>query len=301
MDERTLRLLRSDERPLLEGFLHAQRDSSIFLLANARTAGLEDGELRYQGAYLGAFQGERLVGVVAHYWNGMLVLQAPGPELEALVSAQRARSPRALRGLIGPAAQVERARAHLDLPVEQAALDEPQGLYGLDLARLCLPAALDASLRARRARPGDEGRLAQWKLEYSLESLGEPDRPALRQECAQFAERAAAGGSTWVLESEGERVAMSSFNAELTELVQVGGVWTPPTLRGRGYARAVVGASLRDAQRAGCQRAVLFTGESNAPAVRAYAALGFERVGDYRMFILPPPGLAPLPAAGRAT
>ena len=81
-------------------------------------------------------------------------------------------------------------------------------------------------------------------------------------------------------------MASTSFNAETREAVQVGGVWTPPDLRGRGYGRAVVAVSLLDARAEGVGRAVLFTGDSNVPAIRAYAALGFRRIDDYRIVLL---------------
>ena len=63
----------------------------------------------------------------------------------------------------------------------------------------------------------------------------------------------------------------------------MGGVWTPPERRGRGYARAVVAASLLDARAEGVERAVLFT--ENPVARRAYEALGFRRVGEYGLVI----------------
>lgn len=93
-------------------------------------------------------------------------------------------------------------------------------------------------------------------------------------------------GDTWLLEDDGRPVAVTSFNAALAEVVQVGGVWTPPDRRGRGYGRAVVAASLLDARAEGVGRTVLFTGEANEPAIRAYLALGFQRVGDYRVVLL---------------
>ena len=72
-------------------------------------------------------------------------------------------------------------------------------------------------------------------------------------------------------------------------MVQVGGVFTPPELRGRGHARAVVAGSLLSARAAGVSRAVLFTERENAPARRAYQALGFRVVGDYGMVLLDTP------------
>jgi predicted GNAT family acetyltransferase len=80
-------------------------------------------------------------------------------------------------------------------------------------------------------------------------------------------------------------VAYAAFNAALPEIVQLGGVWTPPERRGRGYGRAVVAGALLAARDGGAQRAVLFTGDDNVAAKRAYAALGFRRVGDWGLVL----------------
>jgi predicted GNAT family acetyltransferase len=92
-----------------------------------------------------------------------------------------------------------------------------------------------------------------------------------------------------VLEVDGAPVAYRQFNATLPEVVQVGGVWTPPSLRSRGYARAVVAGSLLAARAEGARRGVLFTGEENVAAQRAYAAIGFRRVGDWGLLFLARP------------
>ena len=89
--------------------------------------------------------------------------------------------------------------------------------------------------------------------------------------------------------SRREIVACTGFNANLTEAVQVGGVWTPPELRGRGYGRCVVAQSLLDVRAEGVEKGILFTGDQNVPAVKAYAALGFKRIGDYRLLLLQEP------------
>ena len=97
-----------------------------------------------------------------------------------------------------------------------------------------------------------------------------------------------ARGEIWLLEEAGRPVSTTGFNATLDEAVQVGGVWTPPRLRGRGYARAAVAASLLEARSAGVRRSVLFTGPENLPAQKAYEALGFRQVGSYRLVLLRP-------------
>src|SRR5438552_2962199 len=76
-----------------------------------------------------------------------------------------------------------------------------------------------------------------------------------------------AQGDHWLLEDRGEPLSYTAFNARLPDIVQVGGVWTPPALRGRGYARCAVAGSLLEARAGGARRAILFT--SSASAARA--------------------------------
>ena len=83
---------------------------------------------------------------------------------------------------------------------------------------------------------------------------------------------------------DGTLASLSAFNARLPDIVQLGGIYTPPVLRGRGFARAAVAASLLEARGQGASRAVLFT--NNPSAVRTYEALGFRRIGDYSIVLL---------------
>jgi predicted GNAT family acetyltransferase len=99
-------------------------------------------------------------------------------------------------------------------------------------------------------------------------------------------EKYALRGNSWILEDGGRPVSTSSFNTRIKEVVQVGGVWTPPGLRSRGYGRGAVAASLLSEREKGVHAAILFTGEENIPAQKAYEALGFELIGDYRITLL---------------
>jgi hypothetical protein len=72
-----VRALGSADAALVESFLAAHRDTSMFLRSNLRRAGFEDRGEPLQATYVGAFRGAELVGLAAHCWNGMLPLQAP--------------------------------------------------------------------------------------------------------------------------------------------------------------------------------------------------------------------------------
>lgn len=281
-----LRVLEPGDEAVVQAFLLPRIDSSMFLLGNMRAVGLGDEGGIYQGTYVAAWREGRMVGVAAHYWNGNLVLQAPSA-LEALCRAALDASGRPMRGLVGPAEQVEAARRALGLEAGRVQLDEEEHLYSLALDALRVPPALAAGrLRGRRIESGDVELLTAWRVAFSVESLGDEENPRLWAACRATVERGMAEGRIWLLEDEGRPVSTTAFNTAIREAVQVGGVWTPPELRSRGYGRAAVAASLLEARAEGAGRGVLFTGEENVPAQRAYEALGFCRVGDYRLLLL---------------
>lgn len=279
----TMRVLRPGDEAALEAFLLPRIESSMFLLGNMRMAGLVDNGRFLEGSYVAAFEDGQISGVVAHFWNGNLVLQAP-VHLQKLWPVAVAASKHPIEGILGPAEQVGAVFQALAIRPADVQLDEPEKLYSLPLDELIEPSDLRAGkLRGRRIERRDLDLVTKWRVGYSLETLGETDTPQLYERCRASVERSLDQGRTWVLEDEGQPVACSSFNTATREAVQVGGVWTPPEWRRRGYGRSVVAASLQDARAEGAKTAILFTGIDNVPAQRAYEALGFRHIGDYRL------------------
>lgn len=278
-----LKTLSLGDEDLLERFLAPRAESSMFLRANSRAAGLVDRGERLQGTYVASVGAGEIVSVAAHFWNGILVLQAPDPDaLDAVARAAVFRSARPLAGLVGPRAQVESARRALGAEGRPASLDSREILFSLALDGLRVPESL-ASRRVlgRRPETAELGLVASWRGDYLVEALGLADGAELRARARTETERVHEEGVHWILLDGGRPVSYSAFNARLPDAVQVGGVWTPRELRGRGYARAVVAASLLEARDAGARRALLFTDEENRPAIAAYEALGFRPIGDY--------------------
>ncbi len=289
MSKPVIGILKPGDEAALEAFLLPRIASSMFLIGNMRASGLEDTGEAYSGTYAAAFDGQCIIGVAAHYWNGILVLQAPA-DVEAVCRAAVKASRRPIAGLTGPNDQVELVKQALGILASAIQLDELEKLYTLRLADLLVPTILSTGqVRGRRIEPKDVDLLTEWRVAYSIETQGEKDRPELWQRSRASIERVLQECRGWVLERSGEPVAYNAFNAATREAVQVGGVYTPPQLRRRGYARAVVAASLLDAQREGVEQAILFTGVGNIAAQRAYTALGFEYIGEYRMVLLEPP------------
>jgi ribosomal protein S18 acetylase RimI-like enzyme len=282
----TIRPLAADDAGALEQFLAHHADGSMFLRSNARHAGLVDRGAPLQGSYVAAFARARITGVAAHYWNGMVVLQAPERAAD-LARAAVAHSGRDLRGFAGPWEQVNAARAALGAADRAAAKASRETLFALTLGDLVIPEPLAAGRwTCRHGRPNEEDLLTEWRAAYAREALGAAEGPALRHEARAETVLLRRERSDFVLEDHGLPVAFAAYNARLPDIVQIGGVWTPPALRGRGYGRGITAGALLAARDTGTARAVLFT--DNPAAARAYEALGFRRAGEYGLVLLAP-------------
>ncbi|MCP3673000.1 MAG: GNAT family N-acetyltransferase, partial [Gammaproteobacteria bacterium] len=126
--------------------------------------------------------------------------------------------------------------------------------------------------------------LIHWLKAYNIEGLGKEDNEALGQHVEEGMEKAT---DRWALLIDDKPVSLSGFNAKLPEIVQVGPVWTPPKYRNRGYARALVAMTLQKARQEGARKAILFT--DTPAAIKAYEAIGFEKIGAYRLALLKQP------------
>jgi predicted GNAT family acetyltransferase len=291
-----IRILGAADRDALEQFLERHADSSMFLRANSRNGGLVDQGERYQGTYAAAIEGDRIAAVAAHWWNGLVTVQTPVAGPEVVRAAVRA-SGRAVSGINGPWAHAVVAREALDLAAAPMRSESREVLYALGLDDLLVPETLASGrVRCRRPDASDMSMLATWRATYRVELEGHPDGPELRAAARQDVESLNAESRDFVLvdgDDSRRLLAYSAFNAVLSDVVQVGGVFTPADLRRRGYARAVVAGSLIVARARAVERAILFTGEVNVAARRAYETIGFRRVGDYGLLGFAEPHLIP--------
>jgi RimJ/RimL family protein N-acetyltransferase len=280
----TIRLLNQSDAGALEAFLVQHRDSSMFLRSNARRGGLDFQGQVAQAEYVAAFQGGAIVAVAAHSWSGMILVQAP-EQVEAVAQGCVAKSGRKVSGFSGPLEQVRRARAALGLAEAPTQVDLDDRLYALDLEALIVPAALSSGTVVCRApRPEERELLVAWRLAYDIELLGGADTEEQRGRAAGFLDGQIAQQNAWVALANGVLASLSAFSASLPDIVQLGGIYTPPELRGRGYAKCAVAGSLLAARERGALRAVLFT--QNPSAARCYEAVGFRQLGEYGLVLL---------------
>ncbi len=83
----------------------------------------------------------------------------------------------------------------------------------------------------------------------------------------------------WV--QSGEPVSMAGANPLPAASARIGPVYTPPELRGRGYAQAVTAAASEHVQRDCVRTVFLFTDAVNPASNKAYQRIGYVHLADH--------------------
>jgi predicted GNAT family acetyltransferase len=141
--------------------------------------------------------------------------------------------------------------------------------------------------RMRDATRNDRDLLMRWIRAFGEEALPNDD-PMDPERVVDL--RLQGTGAGLLLWEDGEPVALAGFGGRTPNGIRIGPVYTPPALRRRGYASALVaGLSQRllDEGRTFC---FLYTDLSNPTANRIYADIGYEPVCDSRSYRFDPPG-----------
>jgi GNAT superfamily N-acetyltransferase len=182
-------------------------------------------------------------------------------------------------GVIGAREQSRPLIAALGLADAEAELDEDEPHFALTLADLVVP---DGPGDLVPMSSVDRALMVDWRRRYCEEVLGAPAVTSRQRAEADIAGYLEADSHRVLVGPDGP-ICATGFNAATPDIVQIGGVYTPKELRGRGYARRAVALHLAEAREAGVASATLFA--SGASAVAAYEAIGFRRIGDWTIFI----------------
>jgi RimJ/RimL family protein N-acetyltransferase len=126
---------------------------------------------------------------------------------------------------------------------------------------------------ARPVGADDAARFAEWSLAFLDEAV-----PHERKPSRQHLESVAGEGRHlfWVV--DGRPVSMAGIVRRTRNSAAISGVYTPPLLRGRGYAGSVTAAVVQRVFAEGKKAACLYTDLRNPFSNRCYAKIGFEPV-----------------------
>lgn len=267
----------------MDAFLSQHAATSMFLRSNLAQHGTDDTTHPHGTTFFLVEDTDGIAAVFGVTNSGYLMAQAPWADASQWAAFARRLGGTSVCGMTGVPEQVQACLAACGVSQGpwQLVADEP--LYHLSLSDLV---DLDADVRAPVA--SDAPMLENWFTAYETDTG--MARPADAPTDSARARAAAAihAPNLVILEEAGTPVAMAAVNAQVADMVQIGGVFTPDALRGRGYARrAVAGLLRRCVVRDGATQSVLFA--NNAAAAHAYEALGYRLIGTYRVALLAAP------------
>lgn len=129
---------------------------------------------------------------------------------------------------------------------------------------------------ARLARDVDAPMTADWFAAFmdEVEDMGRGE-----DQSAAAREKISHGGVT-VWETGGEPVAIACNTMRVAGMVRIGPVYTPPKLRGRGYASAATAAVSRRLLDEGAEEVLLYTDLANPVSNSIYQRIGYRPVED---------------------
>jgi RimJ/RimL family protein N-acetyltransferase len=154
--------------------------------------------------------------------------------------------------LTGAGARVTMEIGRFDLPVPPRLPFEVTGAY-------------------RPATRDDAAVVDDWHQQF-VDTIDHDGRPAAPLEGP------VAAGRVGLWEVAGRPVSMAYASPANGGVTRISGVWTPPDLRGNGYASAVVAALSAERRSAG-EACMLFTDLANPTSNAIYEAIGYRRVG----------------------
>lgn len=130
-------------------------------------------------------------------------------------------------------------------------------------------AACESDANVRIAREADVPTLNRWRRQYKEERgiLFDADLDAWVQT-----------GKVFIYEREKQIVSVAKFDLELGRLIEIGGVYTFPEHRNKGYGAKIV-ADLACRIRATGKTPTLQVDESNLPALKLYENAGWRDMG----------------------
>ncbi len=156
----------------------------------------------------------------------------------------------------------------------------PAGVDGMPqrIHRLTHPPAVPpVAGRCREAAASDRDLLGRWFEEFAAEALHDHPRDGMPQEVDR---RLADPGAGFVLWEDGDPVSFAGYGGSTPNGIRIGPVYTPPPLRGRGYAAACVATLSGRLLATGRRFCFLFTDLRNPTSNRLYERLGYEPVCD---------------------
>lgn len=259
-------------------FLLEHENFALFLLGNLETYGYQKTSAPYSGNFKCIRKDGKIVGVFCLTRIGNLLVQSSHDCFEKIVQACREEQV-PIRGLLGEWNFCEKLWSYLK---EKGVIRKGKTVSKQILYALGLEGTIEGNRQVRLLELKDYDQWKQMQLDF-LKEQGLPQLMSGELLHGQFLEKMEKKISWGYFLGE-ELVAMAELNAKAKDLGQVGGVYTKPVHRKKGYAQAVMQQLMYDSrQHHHIRKLIIFTGETNEGARKLYEALGVRPQGSYAL------------------
>jgi predicted GNAT family acetyltransferase len=190
-----------------------------------------------------------------------------------------------LPGIVGGRPEVDRfVRLWSERHEITPRMQRRQGIYALETVQPLPPAPGDA----RKATHDDRPLLLEWSQAFGEEVLEEDD-PGRVEAVAMVDHRLGTDDGGFLLwEDGGEPVSAAGWGGPTPNGIRIGPVYTPPDLRGRGYATALTAELSQRLLDQGRRFCFLFTDLANPTSNAIYERIGYVRVAESAMVAFDP-------------
>lgn len=263
-------------------FLKEQEDYTLFLLNNFENYGATLTQEPFSGNYKLIRDVNKIIAVFYLNRNGTLLIETTihEPLFDVILHAcQQELTP--LKGVIGnwtfckPFWEYLKAKKIIQTEI----FTSKEILYNIDLTIK----EYSPQPNVRLLKDSDYDQWKPLRLDYIIEQ-GTPHDLSDHQLKELFLDRVKKK-IIWGFFLQNKLVSVADLNAKTSDLGQVGGVYTQPNFRQKGYSKSVMQQLMVDAKNLlKIRKLIIFTGEKNFPAQKVYQSLGASQVGYYALF-----------------
>jgi len=271
----------SENQENIIAFLKNHSDYSLFLLGNFENYGAHLGESPYSGNYkLIRFDNEIVAVFCLTKKGGLLIQSIVSQPVFDIVLADCLEEKIPIKGLVG---DWEFCHVFWQFLKEKRIIQtetftSKEILYQADPSQ----ALASQQLNVRVLETNDYGQWKPLRIEY-LKEEGFPNDLSDEQLLELFIDKCNKK-IVWGFFLNNKLVSMADLNAKAADLGQLGGVYTAPAFRRKGYSRAVICKLLADLKTIhNMHKLIIFTGENNLPAQRLYESIGVKSIGNFAL------------------
>jgi|GEM_PF-1293305 len=271
-----IRILKENDREAALRFLDEEHQNNLIMIFDIQQYGIDNRGQLFQGDYYGFFQDDELAGVACLYNFGSMFQYCQTEESRRRLTAY-------IVELGGKPRYV-----HVRSDWAQAVLEELEG-RGMSPTKLEEQEYLALSGEdfkprnshlARLAKPEDLPTILELHRAFQMEYFG--TYTEAEDEMGRMAEARMMEAGITVAEHDGMVIAKSEVLVRTDRMALIGGVYTLPEYRGRGFSFATM-SLLCERILGDLEGACLNVAKGNPPALNVYKGLGFKWMYDFTL------------------